>query len=217
MRWLWIVGAILLLFVLFCLLPLGIRIRLGSPVYAWVAVGPVRIRVAPSRPGKKKAQKKAAPAKENFLTRLKKLPKPSLEDLKTAYQRLAPPTKKAVRRLCGGIRIYPLQLSVVLGGKDDPAAAAERYGFLNAAVWTGMPLLESAFTVPSPGIHLGVDFDAESTSAQGEIGISLRIGTLLLVGAGLGIPALRWFLQYRKAHAGQPRQGENRHSAVPAA
>ena len=34
--------------------------------------------------------------------------------------------------------------------------------------------------------------------AEGTVGISIRIGTVLAVALGVGIPALRWFLRFRK-------------------
>lgn len=43
-----------------------------------------------------------------------------------------------------------------------------------------------------------MDFEAFAPAAEGEVGISIRIGTLLGVGLGVGFPALRWFLKFRK-------------------
>ena len=84
------------------------------------------------------------------------------------------------------------------GGSEDPAAAAELYGYLHAGVWTAMPVLEQLLVIPDPYIHVGIDFDAPRTAVEGELGVSIRIGTLLAVGLGTGIPALRWFLRFRK-------------------
>ena len=44
----------------------------------------------------------------------------------------------------------------------------------------------------------GVDFESDDTSAEGEAGISIRIGTLLAVGFTVAVPALRWFLKWNK-------------------
>ena len=43
-------------------------------------------------------------------------------------QLLLPALKRALRKLGGGIRIDPLCVSLVLGGKNDPADAAEKFG-----------------------------------------------------------------------------------------
>ena len=95
------------------------------------------------------------------------------------------------------VRIDPLQIGVTLGGAGDPAGTAALYGRAEGAVWAVMPALEQLVRIPHPGIHIGIDFDSEKTEVQGEIGVSLRIGTLLAIGFGLGIPALRWFLSYQ--------------------
>ena len=52
--------------------------------------------------------------------------------------------------------------------------------------------------IPDPRIHVGIDFDEGKTKAEGTAGISIRIGTLLAVALGVGIPALRWFLRFQK-------------------
>ena len=59
-------------------------------------------------------------------------------------------------------------------------------------------MLEQLPVSPAPYIHVGIDFDAPQTAVEGELGVSIRIGTLLAVGLGTGIPALRWFLRFRK-------------------
>ena len=216
MRCLWIIGILVILFVLFCLLRLGILIIFdGPPVRALVTVGPWKIQVAPSKSGKKtkrrgkKAEKpKKAEKSPAFLDRLKKLPRPTAEDLKTAWQQLMPPMKRTLRKIRRGIRIDPLEVSLTLAGKEDPAGTAELYGYAHAALWSVMPALEQMLVIPDPSIHIGLNFDAERTEIRGRVGIGLRIGTLLAVGFGMGIPALRWFLRYRKTHK-TPKNSDN--------
>ena len=67
-----------------------------------------------------------------------------------------------------------------------------------------MPPLEELLVIPDPHIHIGLDFDAANTRVEGEAGVSIRIGTLLALGFGMGIPALRWFLSYRKQEKQKP-------------
>ena len=95
-------------------------------------------------------------------------------------------------------RIDPMHLSLTLGGLEDPAKTAERYGYLHTGMWNVMPLLEKLIQIPDPNLHIGLDFNTENTAVEGEIGVTARIGTLLLAGLGVGIPALRWFLRYQK-------------------
>lgn len=215
MNWLWIIGVILVLFLLFCLLRLGVLVTFDvQQVTAWVSVGPLKIQVAPQKPKKKEKVKKEKIESQAVLDKLKRLPKPTFDDLKTAYQALWPPMKRALKRVHRGIRIHPLQVSVTLAGKEDPAQAAKIYGYSYAAVWTGMPILEQLLVIPDPQIHIGLDFDAGETDVRGSVGISLRIGTLFVVGFGMGFPALRWFLKYRKKQKVQQKSQKDNHTTT---
>ena len=89
--------------------------------------------------------------------------------------------------------IFPCRILAV-----EPADAAQLYGELHGAVWTGMPVLEQLLVIPRPHIHLDVDFTAEETKILGSVGFSARIGTLLRIGMTVAIPGLRWLLAYMK-------------------
>lgn len=205
MRWfLAIIGILLALFLLFCLLRLGVLVTFGDTAAACLFIGPIKIQLTPSE-----AKQKAKPKKEkqgekeetgDALGKLKKIPKPTWEDIRSAYDTLWPPVRKALRRTRRGIRVAPLRLSVILGGREDPAAAAELYGYLNAGVWAVMPALEQLLVIPEPSIHMALDFDSPNTRAEGSAGLSIRIGTLIAVGLQVGIPALKWLLKYWKKH-----------------
>ena len=125
-----------------------------------------------------------------------KLSQPALEVLTIiAYYQ---PTTRAYVDQIRGVRIDPLDVSVILGGQAEPADAAQLYGELHGAVWTGMPVLEQLLVIPRPHIHLDVDFTAEETKILGSVGFSARIGTLLRIGMTVAIPGLRWLLAYMK-------------------
>lgn len=208
---LWIALAVLLvLIVLIWRLRLGLYVAFGSgQAVADLTVGPFRIRLAPSKETKKTPQKTKKPGKpkkepKDLTEAAKKVPRPTLEDLRDALETLWPATKKALRRTRRGIRIQPLRLAVTLGGAEDPAAAAELYGGLHALIWTGMPALERLVVIPDPAIHLGIDFDAAKTQAEGEIGLSIRLGTLIAVGTQLALPAMGWLRRFWKRKRQQP-------------
>lgn len=200
----WILGGIALLLGLLCLMPLGLFLTFGAErATADLTIGPFHVRLTPTEPGTEKRPKKGkkkAPKKEgkNPANRIKALPKPTLEEIKSAVRALAPACKRALRRTRRGIRVHPLRLSVTIGGGADAAWAAETYGYAHAAVWTVMPVLEELLVIPDPRIHIGLDFEASQTRTEGELGISIRIGTLIALGLDLGIPALKWFLRYQK-------------------
>ena len=198
---LWILGILVLLLIWLCLTRVGAQVTLsGGSVVVDVKFGLFRFQVFPrkkkSNPSKEETAEKPKTAKEK--QEKQPMPKPSLADIRDAVRTLWPPLKRALDRTRRGIRIHPLTISLILGGADDPAAAAEQYGYLQAAIWTGMPALEKVLDIPEPSIHTGIDFDAPKPLIDGSVGITARIGTLLGVGLGIAIPALRWFLRFRK-------------------
>lgn len=194
----WILGIIAVLILLLCLTRVGAQVVLkdGSTTVD-VRVSVFRIRVFPKKETAAK-EKKEKKKKSKDQSKKKAFPKPTLEDIKDAVKTLWPPLKKAIGRVRRGIRLFPLDLSVTLGGLDDPAKTAELYGYIHAGVWTAMPVLEAGLDIPDPHIHIGTDFTTEKTAVEGEVGLTARIGTLLAAGLGVGFPALWWFLKYRK-------------------
>ena len=223
---LWITLAVLLALAIFLWrLRLGLYVSFGGEqAAAYLTIGLFRVRLAPSKETKKTPQetkKTGKPKKEpkDLAEAVKKIPKPKLEDLQDAARTLWPAAQKALRRTRRSIRVDPLRLSVTLGGAEDPAAAAELYGGLHALVWTGMPALEQLVVIRDPGIHLGIDFDAQETRAEGELGISIRLGTLIAVGTQLAVPAIGWLRRYLKRHRRQDAPPDSKHqtAGTPAA
>lgn len=217
MAWYWIVLIVLAaLLLLLCLTRVGALATIEPDSFQLDAkIGPIAIRILPTKKKapKQKRQKQKPAATEKKAQGVaasetaekptakkskKPLPKPTLEDIKDAVATLWPPLKRALRRTRRGIRIKPLKLSVTVGAERDPASGAELYGYLHCGIWTAMPMLEKLLVIPDPHIHVGIDFDTPNTAVEGTVGISIRIGTLLMVAIGVGIPALRWFLRFQK-------------------
>ena len=206
----WILGVLAVLILLLCLTRVGAQVVLkdGSATVD-VKVSLFRIRVYPGKEKKEKEPKKEKkPGKDG---KKKSLPKFELEDIKDAVKTLWPPLRRALNRTRRGLRIAPLDLSLTLGGLEDPAKTAELYGWLHTGMWSAMPALEELMDIPDPHLHIGVNFNAEQTALEGESGITARIGTLLAAGLGIGIPAVRWFLRYQK------KQKQQKPAAQPAA
>lgn len=193
---LWILGVLAALLLLLCLTRVGAQIVLkdGSATVD-VRVSVFRIRVYPKKETAETEKKEKKPKEKKSK---KAVPKPSLADIKDAAKTLWPPLKKAVGRVRRGIRIDPLDMSLTLGGQEEPDKTAELYGYLHTGMWTVMPVLEAGLDIPDPHLHIGIDFTSAQTAAEGELGLTARIGTLLAAGLTVGIPALRWFLKYRK-------------------
>lgn len=211
---LWVLGVLLGLLVLLCLLRVGAVIDYDETLAVRVSVGPFRFQVLPAKEPKKekkpgKKPKKQPEQDQNDSEKKKSaFPKPDRTDIKSAVTDLWPPLKRALGRTRRGIRIDPLEASVVLGGRDDPAKAAEYYGYANAAVWSAMPALEQLLDIPHPHIHTGMDFEQGQDRYSVRMGVAIRVGTLLAVGLQLGIPALKWYLRFQKRH----KQAETPHT-----
>lgn len=217
MLFLKILAVLALLIALLCLLRLGIRASWGAETCVTAILGPVRLQLVPKKekkPGKDKPKKEKAAKKrtEKPPKARQPLPKPGKEDIREALQLLLPALKKALRKLGRGIRIDPLRVSLVLGGKNDPADAAEKFGYLQVVIWSGMPQLQRWMHIPDPHIHTDVNFDAERTEVSGEAAVTLRLGTLFAMGFALLIPAVKWFLHYRKRH----REDDTKEKTPPA-
>ena len=196
---LWILGILALLVIWLCLTRVGAQIHVADgSVTVDIRIGFLRFRMFP---GKKKTEEKPSgqPSPQPKKAKEKKAkPKIALADIKDAVRTLWPPLKRGLNRARCGIRIDPMDLSLTLGGCEDPAAVAELYGYLHAGVWTGMPVLEKVLDIPHPYIHIGIDFDATKAVLKGKIGMTTRIGTLLAVAVAIAFPALRWFLKFQK-------------------
>lgn len=219
MLFLKILAVLALLIALLCLLRLGVRASWGTETRVTAILGPVRLPLVPKKEGKTgkekpktEKQKKEKTAKEKAAKDRQPLPKPGKEDIREALQLLLPALKRTLRKLGRGIRIDPLRVSLVLAGKNDPADAAEKFGYLQAVIWAGMPQLERWMYIPDPRIHTDVNFDAEKTEVSGEASVTLRLGTLFAMGFALLIPALKWFLHYRKRH----REDDTKEKTPPA-
>ena len=165
---LWILGVLLALIVLLCVTRVGVHAVFGETLLLDAKIGWFRIHILPAKEAnkkKKEREKKAEDTAERAEKAAKKpqFPKPSFSDIRDAVSALWPPLKRALDRTRRGLRIAPLDLSVTLGGLEDPASAAQLYGELNAAVWSAMPVLERLLVIPSPHIHIGIDFVESKT------------------------------------------------------
>ena len=206
---LWILGILLALLVLLCLTRVGVHALFGDALALDAKIGPFRIHILPGKKQDKKREKRAKEPKEAEKSEEKAekkpcFPKPSMADIREAVSVLWPPLKRALKCTRRGVRIHPMDLCVTLGGQEDPAAAAQLYGEAHAGVWAVMPVLERLLVIPEPHIHIGIDFNASETKVEGELGVTARVGTLLTVGATVALPALKWFLRYRKKQKKQP-------------
>lgn len=214
MLWLWILLGIAALLALLGRMPAGVLAEFDGETAVELTIGPFHKKILPApardKSKEKKSQKagKAAKREKSGAKSGGRFPKPTLADVRQAYRELHVPVGKALRRLGRGIRIDPLRLEATLGGRDDPAEAAELYGYAEAAVWTFLPALEQCVNIPAPSVSLRVDFDRAQSFFKGSAGISLRVGTLAAVAFSAGIPVLKWLGEYRRRKRTEPPKTE---------
>ena len=197
-----ILGGILLLLVVVWLLRVGVDVRFGDELRVAVKIGPAKITVLPQqekkkKPKKEKPQKEKKTEKKPAEKKGKKKSPFTFSDIRSAVPVLFEALKKALGKIRRRMRIDPLDVCVIFAG-DDPAKVAETYGWANSAMWTMMPQLERLLQIPDPHIHLGVDYERYDLHAEGRVGVTFRVGDLIVIGLTLAIPALKWYLGWRK-------------------
>lgn len=136
----WILGILLLVLLLLCLTRVGVLIRFGEELTVSARFGFLKFQVLPEKKKPPKNEKRPEETQKKQAQKQEKpkkaFPKPTLSDIRDAWKAMWPPLKKALRRTRRGIRIDPLDVSVILGGQAEPADAAQLYGELHGAVWT---------------------------------------------------------------------------------
>lgn len=205
----WILLGLAVLLLAVSLIPLGVTLRFGEGEREWlVRVGPVKLPAEKlaariGRTAKKKEESKPPAAEKPARRRGVTLPKPTREEYIALARAALDALGGAARRACRRVRIDPMEVQVVLGG-DDPAELAQRFGYLEAAVWTVMPRLEETLCIPDACIRLEPDFDAVQTRTQGQLGVTARPCDMVTVAAAAAIPLLKWYRQVKKAHKADP-------------
>ena len=208
----YILGGILLLFVILWLLWVRVEISFGQELRVVAQIGPKKLAILPKpeKSGKKKKKEKKKPSEEQEKTVQKKEKKKfpfTFEDIRSVLPVVFEALKKALRKIRRRMRVDPLEASIIFG-HSDPVKVAQMYGWANTAVWSMMPQLEELIHIPHPHIHLGVDYDAFSTKAEGRVGIKLRVGAVIVIALTLAIPVLKWYLAWRKKNT--PKKEETK-------
>lgn len=200
---LWILGILLALILLILFLRVGVHAAFGDELKVDLFIGPAKIAMIPK---KEKPKKEAKPKKEKKKKTKSEDEKPkekkklglTFQDICSLIPTVFEAIKKTLKKTGQRMRIDPMRLSLIFGS-DDPAKTAEMYGWASTAMWTLMPQLEMLIKIPNPSIHLDVDFQATSTKAEGELGISFQIRDFFAIGFSAANPLLKWFLAFKKA------------------
>ena len=214
---LYILGGIFLLILLLSSVRVGIRVEFGQAVKVNARIGPCQISVLPSAEEKRKKRgKNPEKSDQNVEKNSTKKPMITLSDIRSAMPAVWESLQKGLKKTRQKIKVDPLHLSVVFGG-EDPADTAEWYGWASSALWTIMPGLQEKIQIPDPRIHIGVDFNAPKTTAEGEFGIWCRVSGIFAIGHAFAKPALKWFFAHQKqkkkigkANKIEPKTTENK-------
>ena len=194
---LWVI--LLLVAAIVCLLlsmKVGVRVSFGDALRVWVKAGPFLLQVYPiARKKKKKQEKKPKDAKPE------KAPKPGRNITPAAVwillQALLEPTLDAMHCVRKGLRVHRLSLACTVSD-PDPAAAAKRYGTLNAVLWPLVAVTEQLVAVERRDVRLQLDFAARDSHAEGEIFVTIRIYHGVKILLRDGVPLLRALRQFLK-------------------
>ena len=151
-------------------------------------IGPCSITLIPRE---KEAQTKDSPPKEEKSAEKKpsSFQKPNLSQIRYLLETLPGILKKALRRAGKGILVKPLHLRVVFAG-EDPADTAEHYGKAQAFVSALYPAAKKLIRIRDTKLALSADYQREETVITGEMGIFLRIGTILRIALAAGVGLL---------------------------
>ena len=198
---LWVLGILALVAVL--LLRARIRVLLSMRRRALaltVRAGFLRVQIllreerpkekAPAEKPRKRPEKKEK--EESPARRI------TFAQIRLALRTVPPLIWKMLKRILRGTRIDPLEIYISIGGREDPAKAAEQCGYVLTAIWGIMPRLEQILIIPEPFLDVEPDFDAAQTSIEGELGISIRIGTLIAAAFPLLMGLLHVWNEIRK-------------------
>ena len=165
----WIVGVVVLLFVIF-LLPIGIRARYDeNGGIAWITVGPFRFILHPDRNSKAKASEVI-----NSFAKKKSAKGGKLSDFYPLFGDVLELLSELRRRL----RVKRLVFKVILAG-DDPCDLAINYGKAWTALGNLMPRLEQFLLIKKRDLEVECDFTADKSLILADIHITIPLIRLL--------------------------------------
>ena len=187
-----LIGLFLLSF-LTLFMRIGVAYRFAEPDKLTLRIGLLRKTVSLKKA--EKTEKKAEKPPKKAANKAKKpLPKPKIgmTEVQSGVETLLPALQQALSRTRRSVRFHPLNLHIIMGGYD-PAELAKHYGWAHALLWSAMPEMERLLVIPDPHIRLDVNFEADRTRVEGEIGCGIRIISILLIAMTLLVPALQWY------------------------
>ena len=215
-------GIVLAVIVLLLLTKVGVHVRYGEELALSAKVGLLRIRILPAK--EKKPKEKKPKQKKPKQRKEKKKPKAAegheKKKRKLALEDILDIVKlglKALGRFGRALRLDRLHLHICVA-KNDPYDTIVQYGYLNAALGTGLPLLHRAFKIRDEDITTAFRFDMAETTLRCEAIMTLRIGAILRIVLCAGGGFLVWLIRRkRRARALKKAEAKKIKAALPAA
>ena len=202
-----LIGVFLLSF-LTLFLRIGVEYRFAEPDKLTLRIGLLRKTVSLKKTEKTEEKTKKTvekePKKAKKAKKTQPKPKIGMAEVKSGADVLLPALKQALTRTRRSVRFHPLNLHIIMGG-GDPAELAKHYGWAHALLWSVMPEMERLLVIPDPHIRLDVNFEADRTGYEGEIGCGIRIVSILLIVMTLLLPVLKWYKSLPKAAETAPQ------------
>lgn len=160
-----------------------LRVRLRVGLLRLQLLPPPAKKAAGSGQGKEKKEGKSRPKREKKKSGMKLRAGDILDIAGIALKALG-----RFRR-CLYLRELMLHLTVA---SDDPYDTAVRYGYINTALGTLLPLFRRAFRVGHEDIGVAMSFESEKMSADARLEATLRIGQILRIAICAGWAFLIW-------------------------
>ena len=181
MTFLKVLLAILAVLWLISLARIGGRVSYGGEgLFAFLLMGPVKLRMFPvvkkEKAGKPKAKKqKKKTEKSSAAEKHKKEHKESQPGTLSRLMKLLPVAGQACGALKRKIRIDDLELQLIWGG-SDPAAIALGYGQANAALGMIWPILDNNFKVKRHSFQIDLDYGRTQPGVELTAALTFTIG-----------------------------------------
>lgn len=199
----WLIAAGVLIFI--GILPVGVRgLYNEAGPFAWLLIGPARLRLYPIR--KKEKEKPAGETPKQ----VKKTKAATAQQEKTkekkggSFQEFTPLVQILLELLSHfrrKLRVNRLELRLVMAA-DDPCDLAVNYGRAWAALGNLIPHLERLFVIKKRDLQVECDFTAEQTLIFARLDLTITVGRLLGLLLVYGIRLLRQYLSIMKLRKG---------------
>ena len=206
MTWTWWMTLLVIFAVLVLIgcIPVGVDARYSADgVFLTAKLGPFLLQLLPQKP-KKKPKKRKPQQKQPKKTPAKaepqeKKPNPLLSGGVDGLMQLLDLAFDTLGDLRRKLRVEELTLHVCIGGSDDPAAAAMRYGRAWAAIGAITPALDRLFVIKKRDIQPALDYNETSMKVDARLITTITIGRSLALALHAGVRFLKILNQRKKA------------------